>query len=88
MFATKIGLCPGLGIALRTMGRLFGCYIQILVSGGSCFRLLLRGYERNAVPSRWAYSYIGVALVRIDGGVWKWVVRKKERTIFILTLGG
>ena len=52
------------------------------------FSDVVMGYERNTVPSRWAYSYIGVALVRIDGGVWKWVVRKKERTIFILTLGG
>ena len=46
---------PGLGIALRTMGRLFGCYIRMLVSDESRFRMLL-GLKRNAIPSRWAHS--------------------------------
>ena len=34
-------MCPALGVALRTMGRLFGCYIRILC--GLRFRMLLEG---------------------------------------------
>ena len=37
-------------------GRFSGCYIRVLIFGGSCLRMLLRGM-RDAIPSRWEHRY-------------------------------
>ena len=52
----KLAICPGLGIALRTMGRFFNAMAGYQ-SDGSCFLILLV-WKRNAIHWGWAYNKV------------------------------
>ena len=41
------------------MGRFFGCYDRIFLPSVA-FSDVVPRYERNAIPSRWAHSYLNV----------------------------